>query len=238
MPEESKRKANGRSILMIDDDVELCHLMVSLFQINGYRLDTANDGSAGLAKALRSKYDLILLDIMMPVLDGFHVLHHLRRRTSTPIVLLTARNAKEDRIRGLESGADYYVSKPFDPDELLATLRAVLRRTGDLRASRPPFIQAGNIKLNSDTREVWKGKVPIELTSMEFDILEILMRSSGRIVSRDELSAVLNHRKSTPFEHALEVHVSHLRKKLETDDRILIRTVRGAGYLFAPDGER
>lgn len=231
MLEVSNLKRSRRSILMIDDDIELCNLLVALFAANGFRLETANDGSVGLAKAFEGKYDLILLDVMMPILDGFHVLQHVRRRTSTPVVLLTARSEREDRIRGLESGADYYVSKPFDPDELLATVRAVLRRSGEMLAATTYLVEVGDIRLSTNTRQVWKGKRRVDVTSAEFDILDILMRSAGRIVSRDELAAVLHHRKSTPFEHSLEVHISHLRKKLE-DERLLIRTVRGVGYLF------
>jgi DNA-binding response OmpR family regulator len=232
----SPRKSGG-SILMIDDDVELCAMMAQFLADNDFRLETAHDGSAGLAKALEGKHDLVLLDVMLPRLDGFHVLQHLRRRTVTPVILLTARSERQDRIAGLESGADYYVCKPFDPDELLATVRAVLRRAGQTFAAKTPVIQVGEIKLNSRTREVWKGNDRIEVTSAEFDIVDILMRSAGRVVSRDELAAVLYHRKSTPFEHSLEVHISHLRRKLETGERLLIRTVRGVGYLLVPPEE-
>jgi two-component system response regulator CpxR len=231
----SRRK--GGSILMVDDDVELCTMMTQLFEDNDFRFEVAHDGSAGLAKALEGKHDLILLDVMLPRLDGFHVLQHLRRRAMTPVILLTARSERQDRIAGLESGADYYVCKPFDPDELLATVRAVLRRAGQTLATKAPAVEVGEIKLNSRTREVSKGSDRIEVTSAEFDILDILMRSAGRVVSRDELAAVLYHRKSTPFEHSLEVHISHLRRKLETGERLLIRTVRGVGYLLSPPGE-
>ena len=153
------------------------------------------------------------------------------------MILLTARSERQDRIAGLESGADYYVCKPFDPDELLATVRAVLRRAIQTLATQAPTVEVGEIRLNARMREVWKGSDRIEVTSAEFDILDILMRSAGRIVSRDELAAVLYHRKSTPFEHSLEVHISHLRRKLETGERLLIRTVRGVGYLLVRPGE-
>lgn len=228
----------GRSILMIDDDIELCSMMLEFFAGNDFRLEFVHDGSSGLARTLDGKYDLVLLDVMLPMLDGFHVLEHLRRRTAIPVILLTARSARQDRITGLESGADYYVCKPFDPDELLATVRAVLRRAGQTFADKPPLIEIGDIRLNSRMREVWKCNERIGVTSAEFDILDVLMRSAGRVVSRDELSAVLYHRKSTPFEHSLEVHISHLRRKLEGAAHPLIRTVRGIGYLFVPPGEQ
>lgn len=231
MERHSNSIRNIRSILLIDDDVELCSLLAALFSANGFSVDIANDGGSGLAKALGASYDVILLDMMLPVLDGLQVLEHLRRRSSTPLIMLTARTGRQDRIGGLELGADYYVSKPFDPDELLATVGAVLRRSAQTIASAAPVVEVGELQLNPRTREVWKGTLRIELTSAEFDILDILMRSAGRVVSRDELSAILFHRRSTPFEHSLEVHISHLRKKLD-HEQSLIRTVRGVGYLF------
>ena len=237
MERHSNSIRNIRSILLIDDDVELCSLLAAFFSANGFSVDIANDGGSGLAKALGASYDVILLDMMLPVLDGLQVLEHLRRRSSTPLIMLTARTGRQDRIGGLELGADYYVSKPFDPDELLATVGAVLRRSAQTIASAAPVVEVGELQLNPRTREVWKGTLRIELTSAEFDILDILMRSAGRVVSRDELSAILFHRRSTPFEHSLEVHISHLRKKLD-HEQLLIRTVRGVGYLFAFTEER
>jgi two-component system, OmpR family, response regulator CpxR len=146
---------------------------------------------------------------------------------------LTARTEQQDRIAGLDAGADDYLPKPFGPEELLARIRAVLRRAGHTGSAKSPVVESAGLRLNSQTREVWLDDEPVELTSIEFDILDLLVRSSGRIVSRDELTAALYQRESTPYERSLDVHMSHVRKKLERGDRTLIRTVRGVGYLFS-----
>jgi two-component system, OmpR family, response regulator CpxR len=225
-------KRTVRSILLIDDDPELCSLMVEFFSSHDFRLDAVHDGTSGLRRALEGNYDLVLLDVMLPGLDGFKILRQLRDRSSIPVIMLTARTAQQDRIEGLNAGADDYLPKPFGPRELLARVRAVLRRTGQTLKLNVPIVEIGRLRLDSRTREVWKQQQRIDVTSFEFDVLEVLMRSAGRIVSRDELAAVLYHRESTPFERAIDVHISHLRKKLETQDRPLIRTVRGVGYLL------
>ncbi|HMC58946.1 MAG TPA: response regulator transcription factor, partial [Candidatus Solibacter sp.] len=167
-------------------------------------------------------------------LDGFEVLRQLRKRVATPVIMLTARTAQPDRVAGLNAGADDYLPKPFGPEELLARMRAVLRRTGKSEQAEPQMVEAGGVKLNPQTREVWCLDQPVDVTSIEFDILEILARAAGRTVSRDELAAALYQRRATPYERSLDVHISHLRKKLEHDERAVIRTVRGVGYLFAP----
>jgi len=223
------------SILLVDDDVELGSLMAEFFGQHEFLLATEHDARRGLARALDGAFDLIILDVMMPSLDGFEVLHQLRRRSQVPVIMLTARIAQADRIAGLEAGADDYLPKPFGPEELLARIRAVLRRARKLPASPPEQIEMNGIRLSPATREVWCGAVRVEVTSAEFDVLDILMRSAGRVVSRDQLSAVLYQREATPFERSVDVHVSHLRKKLERKDRELIRTVRGVGYLFCPE---
>jgi len=150
---------------------------------------------------------------------------------------LTARIEQQDRIAGLDAGADDYLPKPFGPEELLARIRAVLRRAGHTVSAKSPIVEAAGLKLNSQTREVWLDDSAVELTSIEFDILDLLVRSAGRIVSRDELSAALYQRESTPYERSLDVHMSHLRKKLERRGPTLIRTVRGVGYLFSSGAE-
>ena len=222
-------------ILLIDDDSELCSLMAEFFSGHGFGLEAVHDGRNGLARAIDGGFDVIILDVMLPVLDGFEVLAQMRRRTSVPVIMLTARIEQADRIAGLDAGADDYLPKPFGPEELLARIRAVLRRAG--RAAKAQVIEAGALRLNSQTREVWRDNEPIDVTSTEFDILELLARSSGRVVSRDELAAALYQRESTPYERSIDVHMSHLRKKLERGDRALIRTVRGVGYMFAGGSE-
>jgi DNA-binding response OmpR family regulator len=227
-----------RSILLIDDDPELCSLMEEFFSAHDFRLEAVHDGAKGLARAVDGKYDLVLLDVMLPVLDGFEVLVHLRQRSSVPVILLTARAEPQDRVSGLDAGADDYLAKPFPPQELLARVRAVLRRTSPGHAASDLPVQVGELKLYPHTREVWRGAHRLDLTTFEFSILDVLMRSAGRAVSRDELAAILYQRQSTPFERSIDVHVSHLRKKLEVDQRTLIRTVRGVGYLLVPADEQ
>jgi DNA-binding response OmpR family regulator len=170
--------------------------------------------------------------VMLPVIDGFELLQRLRRRKDLPVIMLTARVQQRDRIRGLDSGADDYLPKPFDPDELLARVRAVLRRSESLNRSESEDLVIENIRVNPTTREAWLDDNPVELTAMEFDLLEMLMRAAGRVVSRDEITAALFEREATPYDRFLDVHISHLRKKLE-GGRSLIRTVRGVGYVFA-----
>jgi len=160
------------------------------------------------------------------------VLRQLRKRSTVPVIMLTARVAAQDRVAGLNSGADDYLPKPFGPEELLARIRAVLRRTG-----RPVAldltIEAAGLKLDPETRlAIYRGE-PLEVTAFQFDILEILVRAAGRTVSRDELAAALHQRPASPFERSLDVHISHLRRKLERDGRTPIRTIRGAGYQFS-----
>jgi two-component system, OmpR family, response regulator CpxR len=174
----------------------------------------------------------VILDVMLPLLDGFKVLHQLRRTSLVPVIMLTARTHERDRIAGLDAGADDYLMKPFGPDELLARIHAVLRRAGQLRF-REDAIHAADIDLDLQARKVLVAHEQVELTSIEFDILSLLMRSAGRILSRDEIAAALYQRDATSFERSLDVHICHLRKKLERSSQTQIQTVRGTGYLFS-----
>lgn len=219
------------SLLLVDDDAELCGMMREFFSEAGHHLDCAYDGREGLSGALSGNYDLVILDVMLPVIDGFTVLQQMRKRTTLPVIMLTARVQQPDRILGLNSGADDYLPKPFDPDELLARIRAVLRR-GEATIRQPDVtMKIGKIRIDASSREVWSGDALVDLTAMEFDLLELLMRSAGRVVSRDEITALLFEREATPYDRFLDVHISHLRKKLESG-RKLIRTIRGVGYVF------
>ena len=219
-------------LLLVDDDAELCGMMREFLQQQGHKLECAHDGRTGLATAIANSYDLVILDVMLPVLDGFGVLQQLRKRKEVPVIMLTARVQQQDRIHGLNSGADDYLPKPFDPDELLARIRAVLRRGTAVAPARSAALTIGGIKLDPATREVWAAGQSVDLTEMEFDLLEMLIRSAGRVVSREEITAALFEREATPYDRFLDVHISHLRKKLDEGGR-LIRTVRGVGYLFA-----
>ena len=229
---EIQERAKQLSLLLVDDDAELCGMMREFFAQTGHKLECVYNGREGLTRALNGSHDLVILDVMLPVLDGFGVLTQLRRRKATPVIMLTARVQQQDRIQGLDAGADDYLPKPFDPDELLARVRAVLRRTEAQRPAAPEAWSIGGVRLNPATREVWSADLPVELTEMEFDLLEMLIRSAGRVVSRDEITAALFEREATPYDRFLDVHISHLRKKLEHGHR-LIRTVRGVGYIFA-----
>jgi two-component system response regulator CpxR len=225
------------SILLVEDDTELAALMQEFFAAHDLTLSTAHNGEEGLTQALQGSYDLVILDVMLPVMDGFEVLRQIRRRSGVPVSMLTARSEHDDRISGLNAGADDYLNKPFSPDELLARIQAVLRRAGRAPALKPETLEANRVRLNPGTREVSYEGTPVEVTSIEYDILEVLVRSAGRVVSRDDLARFLYNRQANPLERVLDVHVSHLRKKLERG-RKLIRTVRGVGYLFIAEDDR
>jgi DNA-binding response OmpR family regulator len=229
---------HGRLLaLLVDDDAELCSMMKEYFSQLGHQLDCAHNGPDGLARALQTSYDIVLLDVMLPLVNGFSVLQQLRRRKELPIIMLTARVHRDDRISGLNKGADDYVTKPFDPDELLARIYAVLRRTGALDKNAFQVKTLEGVEIDIQAREVWVEGRLIELTALEFDILDMLVRSTGRIVSRDEITETLLDRGATPYDRALDVHVSHLRGKLK-HGRNLIRTIRGVGYMFTAEPEQ
>ncbi|HUC75587.1 MAG TPA: response regulator transcription factor [Vicinamibacterales bacterium] len=221
-----------RSILVIDDDVELAALVVRQLEACGdFRANAVHDGPAGLAAALATPFDLIILDVMLPHLDGFEVLRQLRLRSQVPVILLTARTAPEDRVAGLTTGADDYLPKPFWPEELVARVRAILRRFDGLQENRPETVSFEQLRVSLHTRQAYIGDDPIELTETEIHILALLLRSRGRIVTRDEMTAVLHQRTASPFERSLDVHVSRLRKKLGAYGAC-IRGIRNEGYMF------
>jgi len=222
-------------LLLVDDDVELCALMREFFAGEGVEVETAHDGRRGLARALAGGHDLVLLDVMMPEVDGFEVLRQVRRQSRVPVIMLTARTAEADRVAGLDAGADDYLPKPFGPRELLARVRAVLRRSGAAAGTQPGAVEVAGVRLDPGTRGVTVDGRTVELTTTEFDLLELLMRSAGRVVSRREMTTLLYQREVSPFDRALDVHVGHLRKKLGRRD--LIRTVRGTGYQFEAGSE-
>ena len=226
--------AERASILVIDDDVRLCHLIAEYFTGSGYTIQAIHNGSLGLSRALQDPFDLILLDIMLPGLDGFEVLTQLRRRSAVPVIMLTARGAREDCVRGLNAGADDYLSKPFGPEELAARIAAVLRRSKSVRSTKLELISVGRLRLSASSRRAWIGEDPISITATEFDILDLLARAGGRVVTRDQVCGVLYHRQATPFERSLEVHISQLRKKTEMAG-VVIRSIRGVGYLMSGD---
>ena len=182
------------SVLLIDDDAELRALMAEFLTQHDCRVSVAANGQDGLAQALSGEHDLVTLDVMLPVIDGFELLRQLRRRSRVPVIMLTARTSAEDRISGLEGGADDYLPKPFHAAELLARIRAVLRRAGFAHFGASDVAEAGGVAINAQSRQGWCHGVPLALTSVEFDILDLLVRSAGRVVSRDQLAAVLYQR--------------------------------------------
>lgn len=218
------------TILLVDDDAELCVLMKEFFGKKGYLVAYANNGRNGLARALKETYELVILDGMLPLLDGFEVLRQLRRHSSVPVIMLTARTHERDRVAGLDSGADDYLPKPFGPEELLARVRAVLRRYQNANLAQTELLRVGPLELNLGTHVVRRANERIDLTDTEFQILELLMRAPGRVVTRDEIAAVLYRREISPFERSLDVHISNLRKKIEP---VTVRSVRGSGYVIA-----
>lgn len=222
-------------LLIVDDDVELCSLLKEFLQREGFTVDCIHDGLAALDAAKNGGYDLVVLDVMLPGLDGFELLKRLRADSRVPVIMLTARGEHIDRIIGLELGADDYVAKPFNPRELVARVKAILRRTDPAKTTRGR-VEVNGVTLDPGTREVTADGKPVEVTTLEFDILEQLMRNAGRVVSRDGLMESLYNRKSTPFDRSIDMHVSHLRRKLEAQ-RPVIKTIRGAGYQFVTSPE-
>jgi two-component system response regulator CpxR len=230
------RSERDPALLLIDDDVDLCTSVTVFLAQHGLRLDVEHDGRRGIARLLDGQYDLALLDVMLPALDGFEVLRHVRRRSAVPVIVLTARTDRADRVAGLEAGADDYLPKPFGPDELLARIRAVLRRVRPDRSATNDILVINSVTLDPGSRDLWLDGTRVDLTSTEYDILEHLMRAAGRVVSRDELMLAVCRREASPFDRSLDVHISHLRRKLE-GQRALIRTVRGVGYLFCREAD-
>ena len=219
-------------ILLVDDDAELCSLLVEFLEREGFTVVCAHDGLHGLEMAVKTGIDLVILDVMLPGIDGFEILRRLRPRSAVPVLMLTARGEDVDRIVGLELGADDYLPKPFNPRELVARIRAILRRYEPRPAPQPGRLRAGGVTLEPATREVTVQGKPVEVTTFEFDILEVLLRSAGRVISRDELMETFYNRKATAFDRSIDMHISHLRKKLG-DEGNLIKTIRGVGYQFA-----
>jgi two-component system, OmpR family, response regulator CpxR len=222
----------GVRVLLIDDDAELYSLLRQFLAREGAVLDSALDGETGLALVAESRHHIVILDVGLPGMDGFGVLRKLRQFSRVPVLMLTARGEEVDRIIGLELGADDYLAKPFSPRELAARLRAILRRVEPAPRDNPPRLIVNGVTLDPATREVLADGRPVDLTTYEFDILQALMESAGRVLSRDALMERLYDRKATPFDRSIDVHVSHLRRKLESG-RPIIRTIRGVGYQFS-----
>ncbi|MDF3837843.1 response regulator transcription factor [Cupriavidus basilensis] len=220
-------------LLLVDDDGDLCKMLTAYLSAEGFVTTAVSDGRAGVTAALSGNHDAVILDIMLPTLSGIDALREIRRRSDVPIIMLTARGDKLDRVVGLEMGADDYVPKPYDPRELVARVRAVLRRRPLNRAAAlPEKFSILGLVLSPSTRTVFWSDRSIELTVSEFNVLEALMRADGAVKSKDDLSLEALGRRREPYDRSLDVHISNIRHKLLTKGArdIEIETVRGVGY--------
>lgn len=226
-------------ILIIDDDEELCELVSEFLTVEGFTVVSVHDGAAGLRKAISDEFDLVTLDVMLPGINGFEVLRELRRNSQIPVLMLTARGDDAERIVGLESGADDYLAKPFNPRELVARIRAVLRRTqneDEHDATHPEKLNVDDLEISVSARSARRAGEDLNLTSVEFELLVALLKDAGKIVKKEDLSRKVLERDLSPFDRSLDMHISNLRKKLgrregdEEEERI--KTIRSVGYIY------
>lgn len=242
--ESEKNGPAAMRLLLVDDDAELCRMLTEYLTADGFAVDAVHDGQAGIdavreAAARGRDFDAVILDITMPVLDGFETLRRLRAVASVPVVMLTARGDETDRIVGLELGADDYLPKPFNPRELAARLRAVLRRGARAGPSTAePPLRCGDLVLDPGARSVYLDGSALAVTATEFSILETLVRDAGQVVSKADLSERALGRRWTPYDRSLDTHLANLRRKLGSgpDGEHRIKTLRGQGYLFVRGG--
>lgn len=214
-------------ILIVEDEPDLLAGLAQALREEGYAVDTANEGEDGLYKAENYDYDAVVLDVMLPKLDGWEILSRLRKAKKTPVLMLTARDQSRDRVRGLDTGADDYVVKPFDLPELFARLRALIRRTTNKTTN---FIEIGEVKIDMAARNVSLADKPVELTAREYSLVEFLALHRGEVVTRTQLYEHLFDENDDTFSNLLDVHVSNVRKKLGAE---FIMTRRGHGYCIA-----
>ncbi len=227
------------SILIIDDDTDLCDLLNDLLTRDGFAVGAVHNGPEGVEQAISGRYALAVLDVMLPGINGFDVLRRIRAVSRIPVLMLTARGEDIDRIVGLEIGADDYLPKPFNPRELIARIRAVLRRMEAGARSQPETgrLIVDDLELVPGTRSVRCAGQQVELTSVEFSILETLLRQAGKVVSRDDLARQALGRDASVYDRSIDVHMSSLRKKLgqRADKLERIKTVRNIGYLYSAE---
>lgn len=227
-------------LLIIDDDLELCQLLEEYLAREGFDIESVQHGDRGAALAVEREFSLVILDVMLPGLNGFEVLRRIREKSRVPVLMLTARGDEIDRIVGLEMGADDYLPKPFNPRELVARIRAIQRRADQAPAQAEPGdtdhpLKVGDVVLDPGSRAVSRAGTHLELTSVEFSLLETLLREAGRVVSREDLVRRVLGRRLSPYDRSIDVHVSSLRRKLgpATGTTERIKTIRGVGYLYA-----
>ena len=220
-------------VLVVEDEVRLAATLQDLLELNGYTVDVCHDGEAGLDNALTSIYDVILLDVMLPKKDGFSILRKLRQAGKTvPVLMLSARSELSDRVEGLDCGADYYLTKPFEPKELLACVRMLTRRQPEQRASNA--LEYGDLRLETDTLQLSCGERSVRLSRKEFDLMELLMRSRDMVLTKEQLILKVWGYESDAEDNNVEVYISFLRKKLDhLRSAVKIRTIRMVGYCLA-----
>ena len=227
-------------VLVIDDDVDLCDLLTDYLTPEGLQVEAVHEGERGAVRALSGEHALVVLDVMLPGISGFDVLRRIRAGSNVPVLMLTARGEEVDRIVGLEMGADDYLPKPFNPRELVARIRAIQRRVEPGREREPgsgkaaDTVVVGEVQLDPGARVVVQSGQPIELTSVEFALLEVLLRAAGQVVTREDLAREVLGRRLTPYDRSIDVHISSLRRKLghQLGDMERIKTVRGTGYIY------
>ena len=226
-------------VLLVEDDRKLAELTREYLAGHGVEVTVVADGKRGLEQALQGRWDAVLLDLMLPGMDGLSVCRELRSRSDVPILVITARGEEADRVMGLELGADDYLAKPFGPRELLARLRAVTRRAKGKAGPSTAPVRVGALSLDPAARRAVLDGRELALTGYEFDLLRALAERAGRILSREQLMELAKGNAEEAFDRSIDVHVSRLRQKLGDDPRRprLIKTVRGAGYLYAGEGE-
>jgi DNA-binding response OmpR family regulator len=229
-------QSSAIQVLLVDDDRQLGRLMSQFMAEEGFEVECSTDGISGLERAQAKRFDVILLDVGLPELDGFSVLHQMRRTMETPIVMLTSRSTIPDRLAGLNNGADDYLSKPFDPDELVARIRAVLRRYAPEHRTAG-VREFGAIRIDEAERAVFAHGKRVEMTAIEYELLLMLSHSAGRVVTRDALTVAILDRQPSFFDRSLDVHVSRVRTKLGEAGRA-IKTVRGEGYTLTAVEEK
>jgi two-component system response regulator CpxR len=229
------------SLLLVDDDHELTEVMTEYLSLKGFSVDVALDGASALQKLGAAAYDIVVLDVMLPVFSGFDVLERLRRDRSTPVIMLTARGSDIDRIHGLELGADDYLPKPFNPAELAARIRAILRRTTASPDTLARPLAVGPLQINASGLEARVHGQPLRLTGTEFRLLETLAKAAGQVQSRDQLAEKVLGRKLSAYDRSLDTHVSNLRRKLAQTSAgtgaVDIRSMRGLGYVLIASAE-
>jgi two-component system OmpR family response regulator len=225
--------------LLVEDDVRLARLTAEYLAGHGVVVTHVGDGRRGLEEALRGRWDVLLLDLMLPGRDGLEICREVRARSDVPIIVLTARGEEADRVMGLELGADDYVSKPYSARELLARIRAVTRRAQGRAGPRSDAVAVGRLRLDPAGRRATLDGEELALTGYEFDLLRALAEQAGRILSREQLMERVRGSADEAFDRSIDVHVSRLRQKLGDDPKRprLIKTVRGVGYVFAAPGE-